>query len=1208
MDLGPDKGDKPNPRENANFFSILTFWYTWPIFVKGRKREMQVSDLYKTLSSQESKLLGDKIEKIWRNEELKALNLNKKPSITKVLFKMFGAEFVGHAIIGLFGDVGSVLLQPVILGELMDYYIPGQVTKTKTNAYCLALALILCISFYVQVTAPNNLGYMQVGMKMRVACCSLVYRKAIRLSKTALGQTTVGQIVNLVSNDVARFDTFTYMAHYIWTAPLQTLIGSFIMYQEVGFSAVAGVAAILLFIPVQSGVAKMTAKFRSQSTQKTDERVRLMNEIISGIQVVKMYAWEKPFAKLVSVIRRNELKFIRATSCPRAVVFSYIPFSGQLCLFISILSCITFNQSITPRKVFVLVSFFNVLRKSMCGSFTYATAEIAELSVSLKRLNNFLILNEKSAVPIKQIAPFRYSVQQETAAKSGSISIENGNAKWNELSTDYIFKNLNINVKPGSVVAIIGPVGSGKSAILQLLLKELPLAEGDLEVYGDISYASQEPWVFNGTVRQNILFNKPYSEKRYESVINKCSLTRDLQLFTRADMTFVGERGVTLSGGQRARISLARAIYREADIYLLDDPLSAVDTHVARELFQECIRGFLRGKTVILVTHQVQFLKDVDNIIIIENGTIKAQGTFDELQQSGLEFAKMFKTEELKEERLLIKDYRTNGCGAHHLMTYSNEEQRTLGIVSKDVYKTYICGRSNWFYTLVTLMAFVTSQVGVSFGDVFISHCFWDFSHATYIHVYAGILLATITLTIFSNLAFNILCLRSSRKLHYNMFNSILKGTMRFFNLNSTGRILNRFSKDMGAIDDALPNLMLSSIQFVLLFLGIIVVISSANPWFLIPTFILFVLFYCFSSLYLMTSRNVKRLEGVTIHFTATSNADVGLVVTQAIGLIGFIQWATRQCVDTENQMISVERVLEYNHIEHEQSAKSEENKKLPQSWPQNGEIRFVNVDLHYSSTDFPVLKGLSFTIKPLEKVGIVGRTGAGKSSLINALFQLSDTSGSILIDCVDIKGLELEHLRSKISIIPQEPVLFSGTVRRNLDPFGAYTDELLWKSLENVELIGVIKELDLGLDSHVSEGGSNFSVGQRQLICLARAILRNNKILVLDEATANVDPHTDALIQKTIREKFAQCTVLTIAHRLNTVIDSDKILVLNDGCMIEFGNPYSLLQNTSGVFYGMVLQTGSAMANTLFKIAEENFNKITDAEAELHHNSCTNL
>lgn len=304
--------------------------------------------------------------------------------------------------------------------------------------------------------------------------------------------------------------------------------------------------------------------------------------------------------------------------------------------------------------------------------------------------------------------------------------------------------------------------------------------------------------------------------------------------------------------------------------------------------------------------------------------------------------------------------------------------------------------------------------------------------------------------------------------------------------------------------------------------------------------------------------------------------------------MLGIVQWGIRQSSELENQMTSVERVVEYTDLPKERSLESTSGKKPPKEWPAEGKVEFENIYLTYADNDPPVLKNLNFKINPKEKIGIVGRTGAGKSSLIAALFQLTDTKGSILIDKRNITELGLHDLRSKLSIIPQDPVIFSGTLRKNLDPFDEYSDNILWKALEDVELKNTMADLVGGLNSKMSEGGSNLSVGQRQLVCLARAIVRNNKVLVLDEATANVDPKTDALIQKTIRSKFSDCTVLTIAHRLNTVMDSDRVLVMDAGSMVEFDHPYRLLQNSEGYLKKMVDQTGPVMAETLTRIARE--------------------
>lgn len=1278
MDLGLCKDLKPNPRENANILSVATIWHTIPTFLVGRKKDLEVSDLYQAYSGHQSKLLGDRIEAAWRQEEANAVKSKRKPSLRRVLIKLFVFSYILRGISCLIIEFGSRLLQPLLLGRLIAYYATEGNTISKSEAYGYAGGIVGCALLQVMLMSPYMVSLLHVGMKIRVACCSLVYRKALRLNKAALVDTTIGRMVNLLSNDVNRFDVAVLFAQYLVVGPIQMVAATYFMYQKVGVAAIVGVCALFSFIPLQLILAKLIANFRFKMAYKTDERVRLMNEVIAGIQVIKMYTWEKPFAKFVSLARRSEVKFIRSVSYLRGLIFSFFLFGTQFSLFISIFAYIMFGEHITAEKVFVMNAFYNVIRLNMCNFFVQASAQIAEANVSIKRLNDFLLNDEKPTHSNNE-------TQLSNDLLEHSITITNAVAKWDQSMSNNLFENLNIKVKRGSTVAIIGPVGSGKSSLLSLILKELTLSEGKLEIDGCISLAAQESWIFTGTVRQNILFGKPFDKRRYKEVVRVCSLSRDFKLFGNGDQTIVGDRGVSLSGGQRARLNLARAIYREADIYLLDDPLSAVDTHVGRELFDRCIWGYLKDKTVVLVTHQVQFLKDVDEIIILENGTINAQGTFEELQQCGLDFARLLATEggeKAKEEILPAREFlRSNSISSinsfqdiHQSFEYRSEET-TKGTVTLDVYKSYVTAGTNWFFLLCIGVLFVAAQLTSSFGDVLISRwatveenrnvkneavedSFWNFSTETYIYIYAGITVTIITLTLSRSVSFFTVCMRSSAKLHDNMFNSILCGAMRFFNTTPSGRILNRFSKDMGAMDELLPGAMLDFVQLSLMCIAIVSVIASVNPWLLLPTAVLSVILYSLRRFYLATSRSIKRLEGITrspvfghlnaslqglttirafeaepilIHefdglqdlhsaawylFITTSHAfaywldcvcviyicivtfsffaienalpggNVGLAITQSLGLIGLFQWTVRQSAETENQMTSVERILLYNNVEHEKTL----NTHPPKGWPNMGEIRFVDAFLNYFPQDPPVLKNLSFHIRPLEKIGVVGRTGAGKSSLINALFQLTDTTGLITIDGINIKEIALKDLRSRISIIPQEPVLFSGTMRTNLDPFNEYPDDALWKALDDVQLKEVIGEQSLGLNSAVAEGGTNYSVGQRQLICLARAILRNNKILILDEATANVDPQTDTVIQITIRQKFAQCTVVTIAHRLNTIMDSDKVLVMDAGTMVEFDHPYKLLQNPKGVFYGMVSQTGIVMADSLTKCAKKSY------------------
>ncbi|KAL0281168.1 UNVERIFIED_CONTAM: hypothetical protein PYX00_002233 [Menopon gallinae] len=1161
----------------------------------------------------------------------------------------------------------------------------------RSEAIFFAAGIVLISFINVFVAHPYMMAILHQGMKMRVASCSLIYRKALRLSKTALGDATVGQVVNLLSNDVNRFDIAIIFLHYLWIGPVETIIVAYFMYEVVGWSTFLGLLFLLLLIPLQGYLGKKMSTFRLRTALRTDERVRLMNEIINGMQVIKMYTWETPFAKLVAYARKKEIKEIRGSSYGRGILLSFIIFSTRFSLFLTIVTyALTSDEPITADKIFVLTSFYNILRQTMTVLFLSGIAQLAEALISVKRLQDFLLYDEK-VQSIKLNTEDLINGVSKKPSTSG-IRFEKVTCYWLKEQPEPTLNNINLNISSGKLFAIIGPVGSGKSSTLQAILRELPVRTGNLTVTGKISYASQEPWLFVGNIRQNILFGTEYNKQRYHKVIDVCALKRDFELLPYGDRTMVGERGVSLSGGQRARINLARAVYKEADIYLLDDPLSAVDTHVGKHLFDDCITGFLRDKTVVLVTHQLQYLKNVDNIVILKNGAVEVEGTFDELQKSGLDFAKLLQEPSATDADIISRRESTPSLHTRRSSVASTisqvteegkgepleeDEQRAKGSIGLKVYFHYFSASRNWCLVLFMFFLFVFTQVVSSLGDYWGSKWTHDEeinmnrtdmtpeekekSTQENIYIYSAISVTTVFVTLARSFLFFYVCMIISRNLHDDMFSNIIRAPMRFFFNNPSGRILNRFSKDMGSLDELLPSAMIDCFQIFMALIGIVIVVAIVLPILLIPTFVVGLIFYLLRIFYLRTSRSVKRLEAVTrspvfSHLSATlqglttirafnaenilikefdshqdlhstawyifisssrgfglwldvfcvfyiavvtvtflfwdveSGADAGLAITQSIALTGMFQWGMRQSAELENQMTSVERVFEYTHIEREPSSKSLADKKPPPSWPMKGAISFEKTYLYYDPQGAPVLHGVTFQIRPKEKVGIVGRTGAGKSSLIAALFRLAHIEGKIVIDSVDTAEIGLHDLRSKISIIPQEPVLFSGTLRKNLDPFDEYPDWIVWEALEEVELKEVVEENPEGLNSKMSEGGSNFSVGQRQLICLARAIIRNNKILIMDEATANVDPRTDNLIQKTIRRKFKDCTVLTIAHRLNTVMDSDRILVLDAGSVVEFDHPYVLMKNSNSTLYGMAGQTGPASFKKLRFIAKKSY------------------
>ncbi|KAM3958248.1 ATP-binding cassette subfamily C member 4 [Aphomia sociella] len=1354
MDTGPKQKRQVNPRHKANLFSILTFGWTLETFKLGYSRDIKETDLYGPLPEHRSDVLGDAVQKYWDREvdRCRKQDDGSKPSLWKVLFKVFGSELMLYGLILAAMEFLIRLQQPLFLGLLLRYYSPVQELHNNTTnakyisrlfnyyqkdnnlswgeAVFYSLGVVFCSTVNVIVQHPFMMAVMHIGMKMRVGMCSLIYRKALKVSLQALSENSAGLVVNLMANDVNRFDTGPLFLHYLWIGPCETMLMTIYLYREMGMPAIYGALVIIAIVPFQIFLGTRTSYYRKGTALKSDERVRLMKEIVMGMEVIKMYTWEQPFRKIIDDVQRKEIYYIKMTSYIRGVIMSFIMFTSRFGIFITVLLYVTYVNKITVENVFFLTCFYNIMKQSMTLYFPQAVGQIAEMNVAVQRIRDYLLsevhcipdnmleLNinrtdsPKKRVTIK-VDPMEPShpIIQDPPGPSQSkskdrkerkekviIRFTNACSRWIKSSEKEDVENINLKILSGSTTTIIGAVGSGKSTLLHMVLKELPCSSGSMDTTGTISYASQDPWLFVGSVRQNILFGQPFKRARYMEVCKVCALERDISLFPHGDKTVVGERGVSLSGGQRARINLARAVYKEADIYLLDDPLSAVDTQVAKHIFERCIKWYLADKTVILVTHQLQFIKSVDQIVIMDKGKIIAEGGFEDLNEKELKIIQLMvdKVREVREEdgtttiqsTSLLQPSAFSLHRRHWSLLFDTSisdqkqeaELQTTGRVQGSVYHEYFMTAASCPYVSFVCFMFLLAQICGSTCDYWISrwsdvedrltgdstldNILWSeqgLNRNYFVLIFGIVTLATIVVALIRAFLFFSLCMKSSIKLHDKMFEYVSRSPMSFFHKNPSGRILNRFSKDMGAVDELLPQAMIDCFQIILNLVGVTVVILLTDIALLIPIITSLIIFYIFRLIYIRTTGAVKRLEGITrspvfSHVNATvlglatirsfgaevllveefdrhqdlhsaawylfitcsrafgyyldvtcllfiicvtfsclmktdiEGSHVGLAITQSISLTGIFQWGMRQSAEMENQMTSVERVLEYTKLPQEPVLRSGPDNNLPNNWPTEGAINFNNLSLKYTLDGNYVLHKLTLNIQPQEKIGIVGRTGAGKSSVIQALFRLAYLEGSITIDGVDISVIGLHDLREKISIIPQEPVLFSGTIRKNLDPFDEYPDEVLLKALENVELQSGREGTSWGLYKQVSEGGSNFSVGERQLVCLARAILHKDKILVLDEATANVDAQTDALIQTAIRQHFRECTVLTIAHRLNTIIDSDKILVLDAGRLMEFDHPHVLLQNRKGYFRRMVAETGPAMASLLHKLAARVF------------------
>uniref|UniRef100_A0A8C9E9A3 Multidrug resistance-associated protein 4 n=1 Tax=Phocoena sinus TaxID=42100 RepID=A0A8C9E9A3_PHOSS len=1233
---------KPNPLQDANLCSRVLFWWLNPLFKIGHKRKLEEDDMYSVLPEDRSKHLGEELQGYWDREVLRAEKDAREPSLTKAIIKCYWKSYL---VLGIFTliEESTRVVQPIILGKIIGYFENYNPTDSAAlyKAYGYAGVLSACT---LVLAILHHLYFYHVqcaGMRLRVAMCHMIYRKALCLSNLAMGKTTTGQIVNLLSNDVNRFDQVTIFLHFLWAGPLQAIIVTILLWMEIGISCLAGMAVLIILLPLQSCIGKLFSSLRSKTAAFTDTRIRTMNEVITGIRIIKMYGWEKSFADLITSLRRKEISKILRSSYLRGMNLASFFVASKIIVFVTFTTYVTLGNVITASRVFVAVTLYGAVRLTVTLFFPSAVEKVSEAVVSIRRIKNFLLLDE-----ITQCSP------QLPSDGKMIVDVQELTASWDKASETPTLQGLSFTVRPGELLAVVGPVGAGKSSLLSAVLGELPPSQGLVSVHGRIAYVSQQPWVFSGTLRSNILFGKKYEKERYEKVIKACALKKDLQLLEDGDLTVIGDRGTTLSGGQKARVNLARAVYQDADIYLLDDPLSAVDAEVSRHLFELCICQALYQKITILVTHQLQYLKAASQILILKDGEMVQKGTYTEFLKSGIDFGSILKKENEETEPSTVP-----GSPALRNRTFSESsvwsqqssrpslkdatpEDQDVAYVLQDWWLSYWANEQSALNVTVNGQGNVTEKL-----DLY-----------RYLGIYSGLTVSAVLFGITrSLLVFYVLV--SSSQLH-QMFESILRAPVLFFDRNPTGRILNRFSKDIGHMDDLLPLTFLDFIQTFLQVIGVVGVAVSVIPWIAIPLVPLGIIFFVLRRYFLQTSRDVKRLESTTrspvfshlssslqglwtiraykaeerfqelfdahqdLHseawflFLTTSRwfavrldaicaifvivvafgslilaktldaGQVGLALSYALTLMGMFQWCVRQSAEVENMMISVERVIEYTDLEKE--APWEYQKRPPPSWPQEGVVVFDNVNFSYSLDGPLVLKHLTALIKSREKVGIVGRTGAGKSSLIAALFRLSEPEGKIWIDKILTTEIGLHDLRKKMSIIPQEPVLFTGTMRKNLDPFNEHTDEELWNALEEVQLKEAIEDLPGKMDTELAESGSNFSVGQRQLVCLARAILRKNRILIIDEATANVDPRTDELIQKKIREKFAQCTVLTIAHRLNTIIDSDRIMVLDSGRLKEYDEPYVLLQNRDGLFYKMVQQLGKAEAAAVTETAKQ--------------------
>ncbi|KAK7303090.1 hypothetical protein RJT34_13989 [Clitoria ternatea] len=1264
-------GDMICPERGANILSKILFSWMGPIMKLGYERPLTERDVWKLDTWDRTETLLNRFQKCWDQESRKS-----KPWLLRALNASLGGRFWWGGFWKIGNDT-SQFLGPVILNRLL---VSMQNDEPAWNGYLYAFSIFAGVVFGVLCEAQYFQNVMRVAFRLRSTMVAAVFRKSLRLTHEARKQFTVGKITNLMTTDAEALQQVCQSLHTLWSAPLRIVISLVLLYQELGVASLLGALMLVFMFPLQTFIISRMQKLSKEGLQRTDKRIGLMNEILAAMDTVKYYAWESSFQSKVHDIRNDELSWFRKASLLGACNSFLLNSIPVVVTVVSFGLFTLLGGDLTPARAFTSLSLFSVLRFPLFMLPNIIT-QVVNANVSVKRLEDLLLSEERILLPNPPLEP-----------GLPAISIRNGYFSWDAKAERPTLSNINLDIPVGSLVAVVGSTGEGKTSLVSAMLGELPpLADSTVVMRGAVAYVPQVSWIFNATVRDNVLFGSIFEPTKYQRAIDVTELQHDLGLLPGGDLTEIGERGVNISGGQKQRVSMARAVYSNSDVYIFDDPLSALDAHVARQVFDKCIKGELRGKTRVLVTNQLHFLSQVDRIILVHEGTVKEEGTFEELSNQGPLFQKLMenagKMEEYEEEKVDIAEADdqkpflkpvANGAVDDNAKTESKlkegksvlikKEERETGVISFNVLVRYKNALGGFWVVAILFGCYVSTEVLRVSSSTWLSH--WTdqsgkegYNPVFYNLIYGALSIAQVLVTLTNSYWLIISSLYAARRLHEAMLKSILRAPMVFFHTNPLGRIINRFAKDLGDIDrNVAPfgNMFLGQVSQLLSTFVLIGIVSTMSLWAILPLLVLFYVAYLY---YQSTAREVKRLDsisrspvyaqfgealnglatiraykaydrmadingksmdnnirftlvnmsgnrwlgirleflgGLMIWFTATFAvmqngraenqqefaSTMGLLLSYALNITSLLTAVLRLASLAENSFNAVERVGTYIDLPSEAPSVIEDNRPPP-GWPSSGSIRFEDVVLRYRPELPPVLLGLSFTIFPSDKVGIVGRTGAGKSSMLNALFRIVELErGRILIDDYDIAKFGLADLRKVLGIIPQAPVLFSGTVRFNLDPFSEHNDADLWEALERAHLKDVIRRNALGLDAEVSEAGENFSVGQRQLLSLARALLRRSKILVLDEATAAVDVRTDALIQKTIREEFKSCTMLIIAHRLNTIIDCDRVLLLNGGKVLEYDTPEELLSNEGSAFSRMVQSTGAANAQYLRNLA----------------------
>ncbi|WJX31534.1 Canalicular multispecific organic anion transporter 2 [Trifolium repens] len=1257
---------------NAGFFSILTFSWMSPLITLGSKKTLDHEDLpllstndsaYGTFSTFKKKL------------ELECGNVRNLTTInlTKVLFF---STWHGILLSGFFAFLFTCAsyVGPYLIDNFVQYL--NDENKAKNEGYILAMTFVAANLVDSLFQKHFVFKIQQVGVQMQSMLVSMIYTKGLTLSCQSRAEHSSGEIINLLTVDAERIGEFCWYMHDIWMAVLQVSLALFILHRSVGVASVATFAATVVVMLLNLPVASLQERFQSKLMEFKDRRMKATSEILMNMRILKLQTWEMKFlSKIIQIRKLEEIwlkKFLIGTAIAKFIFFNAPTFVAV----VTFGTCVLLGIPLESGKILSALATFRILQMPIF-SLPDTISVIAETKVSVDRIAAFLRLDDLQADVVEKLP---------RSSSDIAIEIEDGNFTWDLSSVNTTLKNINLKVFHGMRVAVCGTVGSGKSSLLTCIIGEMPKLSGTLKVCGTKAYVAQSPWIQSGKIEENILFGSEMDREKYERVLEACSLKKDLEVLPFGDQTIIGEKGINLSGGQKQRVQIARALYQDADIYLLDDPFSAVDAHTGSHLFKECLLELLKTKTVIYITHQVEFLPDADLILVMKDGRITQSGKYNDILTSGTDFMELvgahraaLSSVKSLERRNTFKESSITGEDTGLLSDFELEqeveniddqnsklddtvepkgqlvqdEEREKGIIGLKVFWTYITIAYGgalvpfiFLSQILTVVLQIASNYWMALATPVSATAEPDIGSLTLMVVYVSLAIGSS----FATLARTVLGVISGYKTATLLFNqmhlSFIRAPMSFFDSTPSGRILNRASTDQSAVDMSISNLAWAFTYRVVQLFGNIAVMSQAAWQVIIVLIPVMAASIWYQRYYSASSRELARLTGicqapVIQHFSETisgsttirsfeqesrfnemnmqlidkysqpklysgsakewlslrldllsitvfasclvflvsfpssiTNASIaGLAVTYGINLSDIQSDLIRFFCNLENKIISVERILQYTSIPSEAPLVIKDNRP-DHSWPSFGEVHIQDLQVQYAPHLPLVLRGLTCTFTAGAKTGIVGRTGSGKSTLVQTLFRLIEpVAGQILIDNINISLIGIHDLRSRLSIIPQDPTMFQGTVRSNLDPLEEYTDEQIWETLDMCQLGDEVRKKEGKLDSTVTENGENWSMGQRQLVCLGRVLLKKSKILVLDEATASVDTATDTIIQQTVNQHFTDCTVITIAHRITSILDSDMVLFLSEGLIEEYDSPKKLLKDKSSSLAQLVAE-----------------------------------